>query len=73
VAKKFHTRWPLPDAVEHGDMLARATELRDVMAPVPEPWALELPPPACEIIIPLHPSIVRQQYRERFLHLMSEW
>jgi hypothetical protein len=69
VAKRFSTAFPLPEPVERGDMIARATELRDVMAPAPEPWSLELPPPDDEIIVPLHPTIVRKRFKERWLAL----
>jgi len=70
VAQKFDLTFPLPDAVEDGDRLARATELRDIMAPVPEPWNLQLPEPVSETIAPLHPNIVRQQFAARWLSLM---
>jgi uncharacterized protein len=70
VAQKFNLTFPLPDAVEDGDRQARANELRDVMADVPELWSLKLPEPTSEIITPLHPSIVRAQYVERFADLM---
>src|SRR6185503_15749844 len=69
VALKFGTPFPLPHAIEHGDMIARATELRDVMAPPPEDWGLKLPAPDNEIIVPLHPAIVRNRFRQRWLAL----
>lgn len=41
VALKFGTPFPLPEAIEEGDRIARATELRDIMAPPPEDLGIE--------------------------------
>lgn len=70
VARKFNLVFPLSDAVEDADRQARANELRDIMADVPELWSLKLPEPTSEIITPLHPENVRVQYVERFNALM---
>lgn len=69
VALRFNTRHPLPAEVEEGDLLARATELRDVMAPPPEPWSLKLPKPHHEIIIPQSPMEVRRRFERRWAEL----
>jgi uncharacterized protein len=65
VAQKFNLTFPLPDEVEDGDRQARANELRDIMADVPELWSLKLPEPTDEILVPLNPSVVRELFRER--------
>lgn len=74
VAKRFRTPYPLPDAVEEADLVARATEARDILAPPPEPWQLvKLPQPLAELIIPLHPTIVREQFEARWTALDPTW
>jgi uncharacterized protein len=69
VAERFNLQYPLPDAIEQGDMMARATELRDIMAPAPEPWSLKLPKPFNYEITPYAPSVVRDLFQTRWLGL----
>jgi hypothetical protein len=66
VALRFNTPYPLPEEVEAADRLARATELRDIMAPPPEPWEIEFPPPITHVIRPYHPEAIRQSFARRW-------
>jgi uncharacterized protein len=69
VAERFNLTFPLPDAVEDGDRLARATELRDIMADVPELWSLKLPEPVEETIVTRHPFLIREAFKKRWIKL----
>ena len=40
VAERFGLPMRLPDAVRHADLVALATEKRDLMPPHPEPWSV---------------------------------
>lgn len=53
------------EQIKHADMVALATEKRDLMAPEPEPW-VDLPAPADEEIIPLGPIEAREEFIERY-------
>jgi hypothetical protein len=73
VAVRFGVRWPLPDAVEEADRLARAIELRDVMPKVPELWDLVLPdPPANRDIFVWSPDTTRKTFAARWRELQPE-
>lgn len=68
IATQFGLSWPMPDAVAHADDALLATELRDLMAPPPEPWGLPVPPLA-EAITPVAAEVARQLFLTRFAEL----
>lgn len=69
VAIKFGLKFPLPDAVEIADQIARATECRDILASSREPWSQSLPAPCNEVLIPLPTRIVRRQFHDTLCNL----
>jgi hypothetical protein len=62
--------WPMPAAVAHADEVLLATELRDLMAPPPEPWPLAAPPLA-ETIVPVGPEEAERRFLARFAELTT--
>jgi uncharacterized protein len=68
VAARFELEWPMPEAVVHADRQLLATEARDLMAPAPEPWALEAEPLA-ERIEPWTAAAAEQAFLERYREL----
>jgi hypothetical protein len=44
IAAKFGLGWPMPEAVARADALLLSTEARDLMAPPPESWGLDVAP-----------------------------
>ena len=69
VAERFGVQYPLPDAVELADQIARATECRDILAPSEEKWSQELPKAAVEELMPLPSRYVRKLYQETWWRL----
>lgn len=56
------------DEVKHADLIALATEKRDLMGPEPAPW-MQLPEPAIETIVPLGPETAFALFHRRFKEL----
>lgn len=44
IAVKFNLVWPMPDEVKRADLIALATEKRDLMDQEPAPWSLDVEP-----------------------------
>ena len=44
ILDRFGLTWPLPEEVHEADLRLLATEARDLMAPPPEPWGLDIEP-----------------------------
>lgn len=63
-AARFHS-----PPVKHCDLVALATEKRDLMAPEPSPWRLEGIVPAEERIVPVGEVEARAMFLERYLEL----
>lgn len=45
VFERFGVPWPVPESVEHSDLVLLATERQRVLNKCPHPWELELPQP----------------------------
>jgi hypothetical protein len=72
IAERFHLAPELPECVKHADMIALATEKRDLLPEHPAPWeCLEGYAPLPERILQMPPDIVRQQFHDRLLQLLT--
>lgn len=72
IAERFHLAPELPECVKHADMIALATEKRDLLPEHPAAWeCLEGYAPLTERVVQLQPDIVRQQFHDRLLGLMA--
>ncbi|MGE8297334.1 MAG: phosphohydrolase [Pseudomonas sp.] len=72
IAERFHLAPELPEYVKRADMIALATEKRDLLPKHPAPWeCLEGYAPLTERVVQLQPDIVRQQFHDRLLGLMA--
>ena len=72
IAERFHLAPELPDCVKRADMIALATEKRDLLPDHPAAWeCLEGYAPLPERILQMQPDIVRQQFHDRLLGLMA--
>jgi len=60
-----------PESVTHADLVALATEARDLMAPPPQPWN-PMPPPSERHIVPISPKQAEHAFLERFWQLRGE-
>lgn len=58
----------LPDDVTQADNCLLATEKRDLMAPAPKPWGLDVKPLDARIV-PWGPHLARDAFMRRFLEL----
>jgi hypothetical protein len=66
----FELPWPMPASVKHADDVLLATEMRDLMAPAPEPWGLDVTP-LPEAIEPWAPALAESAFLARFEELVS--
>lgn len=66
IAERFGLPWPMPAIVHGADMIAVATEKRDLLWPSDLDWGV-LPPPVPDKIYPLAPA----EARDRFLDLFT--
>lgn len=72
ICQRFDLDPHLPDCVKHADLVALATEKRDLMPEHPEPWpCLEGIEPNAEPIKPWQPSTAAILYHNRLLQLMA--
>ncbi|MGK8440634.1 phosphohydrolase [Ectopseudomonas hydrolytica] len=72
IAERFHLAPELPVCVKHADMIALATEKRDLLPEHPAAWeCLEGYAPLPERIVKCQPEEVRQQFHDRLLGLMA--
>lgn len=72
IAERFHLAPELPECVKRADMIALATEKRDLLPEHPAPWeCLEGYAPLSERVVQMQPDIVRQQFHDRLLGLMA--
>lgn len=72
IAERFHLAPELPACVKRADMIALATEKRDLLPEHPTPWeCLEGYAPLTERVVQLQPDIVRQQFHDRLLQLLA--
>jgi len=67
----FGLPWPMPAAVAHADEVLLATELRDLMAPPPEPWPIAVEPLAAAIV-PVGHAEAERLFLARFAELRGE-
>jgi hypothetical protein len=68
ICEKFALPLTIPPDVKHADLVALATEARDLMAPPPRPWDT-MPSPSERRIVPLSPQQAEQAFLERFWQL----
>lgn len=72
IAERFHLAPELPECVKRADMIALATEKRDLLPEHPAPWeCLEGYAPLPERIGKYQHEAVRQQFHDRLLSLMA--
>jgi len=73
IAERFHLAPELPECVKRADMIALATEKRDLLPEHPAAWeCLEGYAPLPEQrILRCQPEVVRQQFHDRLLGLMA--
>ena len=72
IAERFHLAPELPECVKHADMIALATEKRDLLPEHPADWeCLEGYAPLPERIGKYQHEAVRQQFHDRLLGLMA--
>lgn len=70
IAAAFGLTLPIPASVHEADMIALATERRDLMAPPPRPWiSTEHVQPLPYPINPLNPHEAEQEFLKRFAEL----
>lgn len=72
VAEKFKLSNPMPEEVEQADLIALATERRDLMPPCStDEWArLNHIKPMEEIIRAWAPDEAKDRFMDRFIHLV---
>jgi hypothetical protein len=70
IVTRFGLPWPMPAAVADADDVMLATEMRDLMAPTPEPWGLAAAPLA-ETIVPVGHDEAERLFLARFAALTS--
>jgi len=70
IMQRFGQAWPMPPEVKHADDVLLATELRDLMNPVPQPWPLRAQPLAAPIV-PLEWAAARALFLDRFAELTA--
>ena len=64
--------WPVPSAVKHADLVALATQQRDLMPAHDDEWALiKGITPLAETIVPLPPEYARRAFMDRFDVIVS--
>ncbi|AVO51243.1 phosphohydrolase [Ectopseudomonas mendocina] len=72
IAERFDLAPELPECVKHADMIALATEKRDLLPEHPAPWeCLEGYAPLPERIGKYQHEAVRQQFHDRLLQLLA--
>lgn len=72
ICQRFNLDPILPDCVKHADLVALATEKRDLMPEHPEPWpCLEGIQPHAGYIDPWQPSYSAIHYHGRLLQLLA--
>lgn len=72
ICERFNLSPVLPASVEHADLVALATEKRDLMPNHPEPWpCLDGIDPHPAYIDPWQPSYAAIHYHHRLLQLMA--
>lgn len=72
ICERFDLELTLPDCVKHADLVALATEKRDLMPSHAEPWpCLEGIQPHAGYIDPWQPSYAAIHYHARLLQLLS--
>ena len=72
ICQRFDLDPILPDCVKHADLVALATEKRDLMPSHPEPWpCLEGIAPQPRYIDPWQPSYAAIHYHARLLQLLG--
>lgn len=72
IAERFHLAPELPECVKRADMIALATEKRDLLPEHPAPWeCLEGYAPLPERIGKYQHEAVRQQFHDRLLQLLA--
>jgi len=73
IANKFGVPVVMAPEVKHADLVALATERRDLMGPRPMPWDVDKPmiQPDGLTIVPLNPASAELDFRERFLALSN--
>lgn len=72
ICQRFDLDPILPDCVKHADLVALATEKRDLMPEHPEPWpCLEGIDPSATPIDPWQPSQAAIHYHGRLLELLA--
>jgi uncharacterized protein len=70
VCEKFGITYPMrgDPEIKHADLMALATEKRDIMLPPPLPW-IDLPQPAPDVIQPMTEDEARDAFLDRFAAL----
>lgn len=72
ICERFHLEPELPECVKHADMIALATEKRDLLPEHAAPWeCLEGYAPMPEQIIRWKPELMRQAFHCNLMHLMA--
>lgn len=72
ICQRFDLDLVLPDSVKHADLVALATEKRDLMPAHPEPWpCLVGIEPLAQFIDPWQPSQAAIHYHGRLLELLA--
>lgn len=72
ICDRFDVDPALPASVKHADLVALATEKRDLMPEHPEPWpCLEGIEPIAQFIDPWQPNAAAIHYHHRLLQLMA--
>lgn len=68
VAVRFDLPWPMPEEVNRADLIALATEKRDLMGPEPAPWNLNIEPDP-KRIEPVGPATARLMFIKAYTEL----
>ena len=72
VAERFGLPWPMPESIHDADLLALATERRDVMGKPPRPWKSTVGViPRLYEIWPQAPHVASQDFLHRFAFLTN--
>lgn len=69
VSMALNVPYPLPESVKHADLVALATERRDLMLPCDLEWPIELPEPHPEIIRPWYSTYAIDTFYRRYEEL----